>query len=124
MTVVSSKRIMERSLLTSMEVSVIIFKEEGNIFAYCPSLNLISYGDTEEEAKESFRFIFDEYIQYTTENDTLIEDLLKTGWRFKGTRKKLTPPSIFESLRKNKDFSDIFNKYEFKKQNLPLAIPV
>jgi len=70
---------METNILTSMEISVITFKDEGSIFAYCPSLNLISYGDTEEDAKESFRFIFDEYIQYTTENNTLIEDLLKTG---------------------------------------------
>ena len=115
---------MEKSILTSMEISVIIFKEEGSIFAYCPSLNLISYGNTEEEAKESFRFIFDEYVQYTSENNTLIEDLLKIGWKFKGNRKKLTPPSMFESLRKNKDFSDMFNKYEFKKQHIPLAIPV
>ena len=117
---------MENGALTvgAMNVGVIIFKDEGCIFAYCPSLNLISYGDTEEEAKESFQFIFDEYISYTTENNTLMEDLTKMGWRINGNRNKLIPPSIFESLQKDKDFGDKFNRHEFKKQNISLAIPV
>jgi len=111
--------------IKSMNVGMIFFKDEDGVFlAYCPSLNLIGCGDTELEAKASFDIVFEEYINYTTENNTLIEDLSKMGWEIKGNNKKIVPPDIFKSLQKDKDFSRVFNKCDFKKQNISLAIPV
>jgi predicted RNase H-like HicB family nuclease len=110
--------------IKSLNVGVIFYKDEDCILAYCPSLNLIGCGDTEQEAKESFDIVFEEYINYTTENNTLIEDLGKLGWEIKGSNKKLVPPDMFKSMQKDEDFRRIFNEYEFKKQNISLAIPV
>jgi len=107
-----------------MKVGVIIFEDEDCIFAYCPSLNLIGCGDTEQEAKESFNIVFEEYINYTIENNTLIEDLKDHGWKITGSNKRLVQPDMFELMQKDKDFINKLNKCDFKKQNIPLLIPV
>ena len=109
--------------ITSLQVGVIIFKEDDYIFTYCPSLDLIGYGETEKKAKESFNIVVDEYVRYTSENGTLIEDLTEKGWKIRDD-KTVIPPSMAKSLRSNKEFGNIINKYDFKKQSIPLAIPV
>jgi hypothetical protein len=37
-----------------VEVSILLLKENGNFVAYCPALELSSYGDSEQEAKGAF----------------------------------------------------------------------
>jgi len=54
----------------------------------------------------------------------LIKDLEEHGWKIQGSNKKLVPPDIFKSMQKDEDFCRILNKYDFKKQNISLAIPV
>ena len=115
---------MDNVTVKSMQIGVIFFKEDDAILAYCPSLNLIGCGNTEQEAKESFDIVFEEYINYTTENNTLIKDLEEHGWKIQGNNKKLVPPDIFKSMQKDENFCRIFNEYDFKKQNFSLAIPV
>ena len=113
---------MKNTTETLFKISIISFKEDDCFFVYCPSLDLTGYGDTEKQASESFNIVLGEYIRYTTEHGTLIADLEEHGWRMNG--KGLTPPKISKSLQKNKDFDNIVNNYDFKKQNLSLSIPV
>jgi len=48
-------------------------------FAAAALLNLIGCGYTKKEAQESFKIVFNEYISYTAENNTLIADLENCG---------------------------------------------
>jgi len=114
---------MKNTTVSSLQVGVITYNGDNSIIAYCPSLELVGCGYTEHEALESFNIVLEEYIRYTTENGTLIEDLEEHGWKVKDNG-KLTPPKMVESLKKNKDFDEIVNNYDFKKQNIPFAIPV
>ena len=114
---------MKNTTVTSLQVGVITFNGDNSIIAYCPSLDLTGCGYTENEALESFNIVLEEYLRYTAENGTLIEDLEEHGWKMQG-RGKLTPPKISESLQRNKDFDNIVDNYDFKKQSLSFAIPV
>jgi len=114
---------MKNTTVSSLKVGVITYNGDNSIIAYCPSLDLVGCGYTENEALESFNIVLEEYLRYTTENGTLIADLEEHGWKIKGSG-KLTPPKMLETLQKNKDFDDIVNNCEFKKQNLSFAIPV
>ena len=73
-----------KTVVKSFQLGVMLFKDENIYNVYCPSLNLIGCGYTENEAKESFNVVFDEYVRYTTENNTLIEDLESFGWKITG----------------------------------------
>ena len=114
---------MKNTTITSLQVGVITFNGDHSIIAYCPSLDLTGCGYTEPEALESFNIVLEEYLRYTAENNTLIADLEEHGWKIKGSG-KLIPPNLSESLHKNKDFNNIVNNYDFKKQNLSFAISV
>jgi len=107
-----------------MQLTLIHFKDDNVFHIYCPSLNLIGCGYTEKEAFESFNIVFDEYIHYTTENNTLIEDLKNCGWKRNGNSKKLTPPAISESLLIDTELGNIFNNFDFEKRSINAAIPI
>jgi len=114
---------MKNATVSSLKVDVITYSGDNSIIAYCPSLELVGCGYTENEALESLNIVLEEYIRYTTELGTLIEDLKEHGWKIKNGG-KLTPPKMLESLQKNKDFDEIVNNCDFKKQNISFAIPV
>ncbi len=48
-----------------VSLSVILFKEDDNVIAYCPALNVYGYGMTETEAKKSFETSLSEFFKYT-----------------------------------------------------------
>jgi len=106
----------------SMKLGLVAFKDDEAYYSYCPSLNLIGYGDTEQEAKESFNIVLEEYIRYTTENQTLIVDLEKHGWKIEGNGKKLIQPKMSEILQRNNEFDNIFSKYDFNKYSIPVKM--
>ncbi len=80
-----------------VEVSIIILKENGNFVAYCPALELSSYGDTEQEAREAFEEALEIFLEETTHKGTLEKELLKLGWILQQTpRVNYHPPRISE----------------------------
>lgn len=65
--------------------------------AYCPSLNLSSYGDSIEDAKIGFDEIMQSYLEYFKENGSLHEDLIKMGWTLNSqNHKKVEPPATVD----------------------------
>lgn len=83
--------------ITELQLSVLIFQEGEYYVSFCPSLNLSSYGDTIEEAKEGFDESMKIYLEYTKENGTLHDDLIKNGWTFNlENEKKVEPPAMVE----------------------------
>jgi predicted RNase H-like HicB family nuclease len=113
---------MDEVLVKSMKLNLVAFKDDEAYYSYCPALELIGYGDNEEEAKKSFEIVLEEYINYTTENNTLIKDLEKHGWKITGNGKKISQPKFSELLQNNNNLSNIFNKYDFNKYSIPVKM--
>ena len=112
---------MDNIKVKALKLSLISYKDDEAYYSYCPALELIGYGDNEQEAQDSFKIVLEEYLRYTTENQTLFADLENLGWKRNG--RKLRPPEIVESLQKNGEFNSIFNKYDIVKRSIPVQIP-
>ena len=113
---------MEKLEVESMQINLIVFKEDEGFVAYCPALELCGCGKTESEAQESFNIVLEEYIRYTTEHQTLIVDLEEHGWKITKKDKKLIQPKMSELLLNNNKLEDIINKYDFNKYSVPVKM--
>lgn len=76
------------------------YPKDNMWIAYCPELDLVGYDYGEEAAKKSFSVVLQEYLEYTIENNTLEEDLLKHGWKKKDGR--MEEPSYNEMMKNDK----------------------
>jgi len=64
----------------TVQVQVKILKEGDYLVAYCPVLELSSYGKTVEEAKQGFEGAIRIFIEETAKRGTLERELLSLGW--------------------------------------------
>ncbi len=65
----------------NINVEVALFKEAGTWVAYCPALEVSSYGDDKKEAKEAFEEAMQIFLSETERKGTLEKYLLKLGWQ-------------------------------------------
>jgi predicted RNase H-like HicB family nuclease len=80
-----------------LQLNILVFQQGDYYVAYCPSLNLSSYGDTIEEAKLGFNEVMEAYLEECRENNSLHEDLIKNGWKINiQNNKKAEPPAMVE----------------------------
>lgn len=75
----------------SIELHVEIIEEDGYFVAYCPALELSSYGKDEKTAKKRFINEVTIFFIETGKKGTLEKYLLKMGWTL---RKKPVPEYI------------------------------
>ncbi|MES2703795.1 MAG: hypothetical protein V4649_14235 [Bacteroidota bacterium] len=54
-----------------------VFQQGDYYVAYCPSLELSSYGDSVEDAKAGFDDAMNIYLEHCEKSGTLEQDLLK-----------------------------------------------
>ena len=106
-----------------VNLSVILFKEDDNVIAYCPALNVYGYGMTETEAKKSFETSLSEFFRYTLNKKTLNSELEALGWKIR-RGPKFIPPVFSTLLSKNSDFRTIFDTKAFKKIDKGVTIPL
>jgi predicted RNase H-like HicB family nuclease len=79
-----SKNIIEKTQNhISVGVRVLILKEDDLFVAYCPALELSSYGKNIEEAKDNFKDALQIFINETHKRGTLERALLSLGWTLK-----------------------------------------
>jgi hypothetical protein len=108
----------------TVKLSLIIFEEDDNTVVYCPALDLSGYGKTEPEATESFKIVANEYILYSTNKNTLLDDLKTHGWKIPThKRQSIIPPDISTLLTTNSEFNRVFNHFPFRKIDQEFAIP-
>ena len=50
-----------------VKVDLVEFEDDDIHYVYSPALELIGYGNTHEEAKESWNTVLEEYFQYGIE---------------------------------------------------------
>jgi predicted RNase H-like HicB family nuclease len=76
-----SNQIIHNKKKLTVEVEIVIVKEDDYFVAYCPTLELSAYGDSEEYAIKSFREEVDIFLEEAQKQGTLEKYLLKNGWR-------------------------------------------
>lgn len=80
-----------------LQLNVLVFQQGDFYVAYCPSLNLSSYGDTIDDAKTGFDEVMEAYLDECEENGSLRDDLVKNGWTLNiQNHKKAEPPAVVE----------------------------
>lgn len=103
------------------------FIDENDIhFVYSPFLDLSGYGQSEREAKASFKIAFSDFISYTMNKKTLAKVLKELGWKVKGSLKspkKISMPDMATSIKNKKYISELFNKYPIQTYHQEVAIP-
>jgi hypothetical protein len=74
-------------------VSVVIVQEEDQYIAFCPALQISSYGDDIKQAKKRFEKELEIFFEETSNRGTLEKYLLKLGWTLTQKPKpKYNPP--------------------------------
>ena len=71
MNMTSENKITNDGSSLTVKLDVYLFLDEGTYIAYSPTLDLSGYGETEEDAKESFSIVIEEYISYGLANRNL-----------------------------------------------------
>lgn len=65
----------------NINVQVVLFQEDKMWVAYCPALEISSYGDDQEDAKTAFDEAMTIFLKETDRKGTLERCLLKMGWQ-------------------------------------------
>jgi predicted RNase H-like HicB family nuclease len=93
-----TNQILKENLKFTINIEVVIVKEDDYYIAYSPALELSAYGDSIEKARQSFTEEVGIFIEETRKRGTLEKYLLKNGWRL-----QLLPKPIYEPPRQNLD---------------------
>lgn len=118
-----SNKIVSSNGNLSVKLDVYLFMEGEIYIAYSPALDICGYGDSEEDAKNSFSIVMDEYIAYGILHKTLIKDLRAHGWKVKSLKqRKMSAPPFDVMLRNNNVFKDILENKEYRKIAEPFPI--
>jgi len=107
-----------------VSVDVIEYSEDKMFFSYSPALDLIGYGKSKQEARESWETVLEEYLTYAVNKKTLIKDLQSKGWQVKKNKRDFKPPTFSWMLQNNKDLADVYDKHNFQKTTQPISVPL
>lgn len=61
-------------------VPVFLLEQDSQWVAYCPSLEVSSYGDTQEEAQTAFEEALEIFLEETVQRGTFEPELLRQGF--------------------------------------------
>ena len=79
-----------------VQLGVLLFQEEDSYLAYCPALNLSTYGESLIDARAAFEDLIFAYIEDGTKMGTLEKDLIAHGWTLQINAGKAVPPKSIE----------------------------
>jgi hypothetical protein len=107
-----------------IDITLLLFREDNVSIAYSPAFDLSGYGNTEKEAKDSFKIAIEEFIRYTTNKNTFFSELKRLGWNIpkssKSKVKREYREPAFHELIKSQSARDIVNNKNFKKVSQPV----
>lgn len=99
----------------NIKVGVYLFKDGEYYVAYCPSLDLVGYSNTEVKAKDDFEFILQDWLEEQVHNNTLSHDLKSHGWKIDKEGGK--EPSV-GIIPDRKEIDRIINLPEYTKTSM------
>lgn len=104
-------------------LTILLWKEGKIHYALSPSLDLMGYGKTEQEAKDSFEVVLNEFIRYTHSKKTIYQELERLGWLVNKKKKRVVAPDVFDLLSENEDLKQIVQQdYKRYDRTLELAL--
>ena len=116
-----------KSGVVNVSLLLFHFKDENNVhFIYSPHLDLTGYGNSLDDAKNSFEIVFEDFVDYTLNKRTIGKVLTDLGWELKGNLKKpkrILAPSITSVIKENDYVSEIFDKYPVNTYHREVGIP-
>lgn len=65
----------------AFEVQVFLVPEGEQVVAYCPALELSTYGDSPADAESAFAEVLESFVKDTQAKGTLETILLELGWK-------------------------------------------
>jgi predicted RNase H-like HicB family nuclease len=81
--------------VVNVSLEVQLFKEGDYIVSYCSALELSSFGQTEDEAKQGFEGALGTFLEETSNRGTLEKVLLDPGWSLvKKPKPNYKPPRL------------------------------
>lgn len=92
----------------NVSLSIFFYQEDGIHYAYCAALDILGYGNSEEEAKQSFEIMLDETLKYTISNGILTALLESLGWQ------KRQPPKTSALIARSRELADIVDNKAYK----------
>ena len=108
----------------SVTLGMYLFKEGKSFIVYCPAFDLSAYGDSEDQAKQSFADVFQMTLKYMLSKNTMKEDLLNHGWQIKSLKqRKIKAPSLETMLKNNDSFRELLENKEYKTYRQTVGIP-
>lgn len=109
-----------------VRMDLLEYNEDDTFYVYSPALDLVGYGFTAQEARNSWETILAEYFRYTLNKKTLTEDLENRGWEIKNKAKamRFTPPTLSWMLERNEGLTNIYNNHDFHKVSRQIKVPV
>jgi len=105
----------------SIEVEIIILKEGKYFVAYCPALELSSYGKSQSKALSAFEENLGIFLEETLKKQTLEKVLLGLGWILQQKPKANYQPPRYDINAMNKLFKS--NYRSITNETLSLPIP-
>lgn len=101
----------------SISLSVILYEEDKIHYAYCAALDILGYGNTEDEARKSFEIMLQEILEDAVSKGNL-ETLLKyCGWN------KNEPPKTSDLIARCSTLADIVNNKTYRSIQENITIP-
>ncbi len=101
----------------SVSIPVVLYEEDNIHYAYCAALDILGYGNTEEEARKSFEIIIEETLRYAVSHGTLDALLKGNGWH------KNQPPRTSDLIAHNSELADIINNKPYRSIMTDITIP-
>ena len=101
------------------EVEVLVIMEHDTYVAYCPALDVSSYGETAKKALHAFGSALDIFFEETQRKGTIEKELLRLGWSL-----RQHPRAVYEPPKL--DSADLLRMFKAKTQSVfteEIAIP-
>ena len=102
----------------SLSVDIFNYLEDGLFYTYCPSLDLIAYGETEDISQSEFSQILAEHFEWCMDNNTVEADLAAHGWRKE--QEEMEQPPVTAMLMNNDLLRDIVNHKNYRKHSVKM----
>lgn len=104
----------------NVNIQVVLFQQDGIWVAYCPALELSSYGDNEKDAKQAFEQTMNIFLSETHRKGTLERYLLKLGWQLQQIPKPIYKQPNF-SLQNSRKLPHKHPHIYKEKVSIPVA---
>ena len=99
-------------MLVRVNLPVQISADENGFVAYCPALDLSTYGESEEAVKRAFEEVLQIFIGETDRKGTLERELVRLGWSLiHGLHPRYRPPASRVSDRQSTSIHSIHHSY-------------